>query len=116
MGLDFNEVEQKKHAFKGFDTNILINNDDFDEEMIYFCCFMDYFYQKYEKVSFAAYYKFCVALDAYLYSLMYLDEECSMQSLIGFLPGKLFCHTVDNGNHDLFYALNVFYRDEWVNV
>ncbi|MRA51493.1 hypothetical protein F7D07_17855, partial [Escherichia coli] len=51
--------------------------------------------------------------DAYLYSLMHLEENISMTNLIGFFPGKLFWHTVDNGNDDVFYILLSFYMNEW---
>lgn len=74
---------------------------------------MDYFLKRHDNVSFPAYYKFCVSLDAYLYSLMYLEENTSMTNLIGFFPGKLFWHTVDNGNDDVFYILLAFYMNEW---
>lgn len=113
MGLDFNEIAQKKKSFTGFDKGVQIDNEDVDGEMFYFCCIMGYFYDKYDKVSFSSYYKFCVSLDAYLYSLMYIDEENTFASLIGFHPGRLFWHTVDNGCDEAFYLLNLFYRDEW---
>jgi len=32
MGLDFNNIAEKKNAFTGFDKQIQINNDDFDDE------------------------------------------------------------------------------------
>ena len=87
MGLDFNKIAEMKKSFTGFEIRIQINNDDFDDELFYFCCFMDYFLERHDNVSFPAYYKFCVSLDAYLYSLMYLEENTSMTNLIGFFPG-----------------------------
>ncbi|EAB5457721.1 hypothetical protein DTY81_20095 [Escherichia coli] len=113
MGLDFNKIAEIKKSFIGFEKRIQINNDNFDDELFYFCCFMDYFLERHDNVSFPAYYKFCVSLDAYMYSLMYLEENASMTNLIGFFPGKLFWHTVDNGNDDIFYILLSFYMNEW---
>lgn len=113
MGLDFNKIAEMKKSFTGFEKRIQINNDDFDDELFYFCCFMDYFLEHHDSVSFPAYYKLCVSLDAYLYSLMYLGENISMTNLIGFFPGKLFWHTVDNGNDDVFFILLSFYMKEW---
>ncbi|HIE9270466.1 TPA: hypothetical protein ACXP8R_003385 [Klebsiella quasipneumoniae subsp. quasipneumoniae] len=102
MGMHYNKVVEMKKSFTGFEKRIQINNDDFDDELFYFCCFMDYFLERHDSVSFPAYYKFCVSLDAYLYSLMYLEENASMTNLIGFFPGKLFWHTIDNGNDYVF--------------
>jgi len=74
---------------------------------------MDYFFERYDNVSFPAYSKFCLSLDAYLYSIMYIGENISMTNLIGFFPGKLFWYTVDNGNDDVFCLLLSFYMNEW---
>lgn len=113
MGLDFNKIAEMKKSFAGFEKRIQINNDDFDDELFYFCCFMDYFLDRYDNVSFPAYYKFCVSLDAYLYSIIYLEENTLMTNLIGFFPGRLFWHTVDNGNDDAFCILLSLYMNEW---
>lgn len=75
MGLNFNKVAEKKRAFSGLDKEEGITPDDFEEDMFYFCCIMDYFFKTYDNVSFPAYYKFCVSLDAYLYVLMFLDDN-----------------------------------------
>lgn len=111
IGLDFNKIAEKKKIFSGFKKDA----EGFEDEMFYFCCIIEYFFEKYEQVSFPSYCKFCVSLDAYLHSLMYIDETVSMSALIGFNPEKLFWHTVDiyNGNKITFSVLLSFYMTEW---
>ena len=70
MGLDLNDIAEKKKPFTGFEKRIQVNSYEFDDELFYFCCFIDYFLERYDDFSFPAYYKFCVSLDAYLYFLM----------------------------------------------
>ncbi|HIB9751409.1 TPA: hypothetical protein ACWZJ8_000946 [Escherichia coli] len=113
MGLDFNKIAEKKKVFSGFDEEEGGSAEGFEEEMFYFCCIMDHFFETYDNVSFPAYYKFCVSLDAYLYTLMYLDENIFINELIGFHPGRLFWHTVDTGNEMTFSVLMSFYITEW---
>ncbi|EPG2867978.1 hypothetical protein QEG60_004413 [Pluralibacter gergoviae] len=113
MGLDFNEIAEKRKYFKGFERGIMINGEDIEEEMFYFCCVMDYFYERYNLVSFSSYRAFCTSLDSYLYSVLYLIKGGSVRGLIGFHPGRLFCYTCDLGSDETFYLLNQFYRDEW---
>lgn len=115
MGLDFNEVAEKKKTFKGFERGIRIDNEDVEEEMFYFCCFMDYFYGKYNLVSFSSYRHFCASLHDYLYSMLYINNKNTVAGLIGFHPGRLFWYTADICNDETFYLLNIYYRDEWAN-
>lgn len=115
MGLDFSEIAEKKKSFKGFERGIQIDNEDVEEEIFYFCCIMDYFYEKYNLVSFSSYRYFCDSLHDYLYSLLYLNQKNTVSGLIGFHPGRLFWYTVDCGCEETFFLLNIFYRDEWAN-
>lgn len=113
MGLDFTTVAERKILFKGFRRGFNINGDDFTDEFFYFCAIMDYFMDKYGHVSYPAYYKFCVSLDAYLYSHMLSGDGFSIKELTGFYPGKLFRHTVEGGNEELFELLVTLYQQEW---
>lgn len=113
MGLDFNTVAEKKKNFNGFRRGFNFNGDDFTDAFFYFCVIMDFFIDKYGCVSYPAYYKFCVSLDAYLYAHMFASNGFSMETLTGFNPGRLFWHTVDCGNEELFELLVTLYQQEW---